>query len=166
MLSSWLLRGLVMAVVHFVARYLLGLVIIDHPLHTTVWKTITVAIVVFIALLWGGIDGLVDGRAHDDPDDYDDLTVRWLKAGVFAGVVAALVSYFVGRYFFAGIGQASFLIELFAGASFTALLVFAPAFLGAAVGRFLMRRTHRSKTPDDDGGPASDDAPTVQMAKV
>ncbi len=107
MFSSWLLRGVVMTAVHVAARVVLGLAIIHAPLHSTVWKTIAVAVVVLVSLLWGGIDGIADARANPDPDDYEDLTVRWLKAGVFAGVVAGLISWILGSFVFAGIGQAS-----------------------------------------------------------
>ncbi|NDK90990.1 hypothetical protein GYA93_15565 [Gordonia desulfuricans] len=148
MASSWLLRGGVMTVVHVLARVLLGVAVIHSPLHSTTWKTVVVAVVVLIALLWGGVDGIADARANPDPDDYQDLTVRWLKAGVFAGVVAGVVSWAIGTFWFAGIGQANFAVELFAGGSFTALLIFVPAFVGAAVGRFLVRRDQRKNEPD------------------
>lgn len=149
-MSSWLLRGLAMSVVHILARVLLGVAIVQAPLHSTVWKTLAVAAVVLIAIIWGGIDGMRDARANPDPDDYEDLTVRWLKAGLLAGVISAIVCWILGRFFFAGIGEAGFFVELFAGGSFTALVIFGPAFLGAAVGRFLVRRDQRKSDPSSD----------------
>ncbi|WHU49622.1 B-4DMT family transporter [Gordonia sp. L191] len=166
MFSSWLLRGVVMTAVHVVARVVLGLAIIHAPLHSTVWKTIAVAVVVLVSLLWGGIDGIADARANPDPDDYEDLTVRWLKAGVFAGVVAGLISWILGSFVFAGIGQASLWVELIAGGSFTALLIFVPAFVGAAVGRWLMRRDQRKNSHDDDWSVHPDAQPTEQIERV
>lgn len=167
MLSSWLLRGVVMTVVHVLARVLLGIAIIEAPLHSTVWKTIVVAVVVLVALLWGGVDGIADARANADPDDYADLTLRWLKAGVLAGVLAGIISWIVGSFAFDGIGQASLWVEIFAGGSFTALIIFAPAFLGAAVGRFLVRRDQRNKDRDSDDWSAHPDAaPTEQIERV
>ncbi|GAA2049453.1 B-4DMT family transporter [Williamsia deligens] len=145
---SWLLRGLPLAAVHIVARVLLGMAIVHSPLHGLLWKTIAVAAVVLIPLIWGGIDGIVDGRAHDDPDDYADLTMRWLKAGLLAGVLAGVIGWALANYVFAGMGRNSLLIELFAGGSFTALLVFLPAMVGAAVGRFLARRQRRRQQGD------------------
>ncbi|MGC5258681.1 B-4DMT family transporter [Gordonia sp. DT218] len=149
-MSSWLLRGVVMTAVHVIARVLLGVAVVNAPLHSTVWKTIAIAAVVLVALLWGGIDGTADARANPDPDDYRDLTVRWLQAGLLAGVVAGLICWILGRFVFAGIGEASLFVELIAGGSFTALLVFAPAFVGAAVGRFLVRRDQRKGQDTED----------------
>ncbi len=90
-MSSWLVRGLSMTAVHVLARILLGVAVVEAPpLNSTVWRTVAIAAVVLIALVWGGgFDGIRDARANPDPDDYEDLTVRWLKAGVLAGGVAA-----------------------------------------------------------------------------
>lgn len=140
---AWLLRGLVMSAVHIGARVLLGLAIVAWPLETNYWKTIAIAGVVLVALIWGGIDGLIDGRAHSDPDDYDDLTMRWLKAGLLAGLISAIVCWVLGNWVMSGIGENTLAIEIFAGGSFTTLLVFVPALVGAAVGRLLTRRQHR-----------------------
>ncbi|MFW0784933.1 B-4DMT family transporter [Gordonia sp. CPCC 206044] len=149
-MSSWLLRGSFMTAVHVIARVLLGVAVVNAPLHSTVWKTIAIAAVVLVAVLWGGIDGMGDARSNPDPDDYQDLTVRWLKAGVFAGVVAGLICWILGRFVFAGIGESGFFIEIFAGGSFTALLIFVPAFVGAAIGRWLVRRDQRKSQPNED----------------
>ncbi len=140
---SWLLRGLSSSIVHIVARVLLGLAIVHSPLHGTSWKAIAVAAVVLVVLIYGGIDGIIDGRAHDDPDDYADLTITWLKAGLLAGAVSGIVSWILSNYVLSGMGQNSFFVELFAGGSFTALLVFVPALVGAALGRFLAHRQSR-----------------------
>ena len=140
---AWLLRGLVMSAVHIGARVLLALAIVQWPLEATYWKTIAIASVVLVALIWGGIDGLLDGRAHPDPDDYDDLTMRWLKAGLLAGLISAIVGWVLGNWVLAGMGQNSLAIEIFAGGAFTTLLIFVPALVGAALGRFLTRRQHR-----------------------
>ncbi|MFT4042496.1 MAG: B-4DMT family transporter [Gordonia sp. (in: high G+C Gram-positive bacteria)] len=142
-MSSWLPRGLVMTAVHVIARVLLGVAVVHAPLHTSVWKTVAIAVVVFIALLWAGIDGIRDAHAHADPDDYDDLTVRWLQAGLLAGVLAGIICWILGRFVFAGIGQSGLFVEIIAGGSFTALLVFFPAFIGFSVGRWLVRRDQK-----------------------
>ncbi len=140
---AWLLRGLVMSAVHIGARVLLALAIVQWPLEATYWKTIAIASVVLVAIIWGGIDGLLDGRAHADPDDYDDLTMRWLKAGLLAGLISAIVGWVLGNWVLAGMGQNSLAIEIFAGGAFTTLLIFVPALVGAALGRYLTRRQHR-----------------------
>ncbi len=134
-----------MSAVHIGARVLLGLAIVAWPLESNHWKTIAIAAVVLVALIWGGIDGIVDGRAHEDPDDYRDLTMVWLKAGLLAGLISAIVGWVLGNWVMSGIGQNSLPIEIFAGGSFTTLLVFVPALVGAALGRFLTRRQHRKE---------------------
>ncbi|NMO00424.1 B-4DMT family transporter [Gordonia sp. TBRC 11910] len=153
-MNSWLLRGVIMSAAHIVTRVVLGILMVNAPLHGTVWKTVGVAIVVFIAIIGGGIDGLRDAQAHEDPDDYEDLTIRWLRAGLFAGWVAGLVCWLLGKFVFAGIGEASFWIEMTAGAFFTALIIFIPAFAGASVGRMLVRRQQRKSQPPSDDSDA------------
>ncbi|QRY64021.1 B-4DMT family transporter [Gordonia sp. PDNC005] len=142
-MSSWLLRGVVMSIVHIAARIILGAVVISAPLSSPLARWLTIAACIVVAIVWGGLDGLKDARAHSDPDDYEDLTVRWLKAGLLAGFVSCLVSWILGTVWLNGIGQASLPIELIAGTSFIALIVFVPAFFGASVGRFLIRREQR-----------------------
>jgi len=137
-----------MTAVHVLARVVLGIAVVNAPLHSTVWKTLAIAFVVLVALLWGGFDGVRDARAHPDTDDYEDLTVRWLKAGLLAGVAAGIICWILGKLVFAGIGEASLFIEIFAGGSFTALLILVPAFVGAAFGRWVVRRDQN--TSDDD----------------
>ncbi len=159
-MTSWIVRGLFMAAVHIVTRVFLGILIVSAPLHGTLWKTLAVAVVVLIAIVWGGIDGMRDAQKHPDPDDYEDLTTRWLKAGLMAGWIAGLVGWFLGKFVFAGIGEASFWIEMTAGAFFTALITFGPAFAGASIGRMLVRRQNRKNQPVSDDPAAA----TAQFA--
>ena len=72
---AWLLRGLVMSAVHIGARVLLALAIVQWPLEATYWKTIAIASVVLVAIIWGGIDGLLDGRP---------CTTHWMHADELA----------------------------------------------------------------------------------
>ncbi|ORM24053.1 B-4DMT family transporter [Williamsia sp. 1135] len=162
---AWLLRGLVMSAVHIGARVLLGLAIVAWPLESTMWKTVAIAAVVLVALIWGGVDGLIDGREHEDPDDYRDLTMVWLKAGLLAGLISAIVCWILGNWVMAGIGQNSLAIEIFAGGSFTTLLIFVPSLVGAALGRFLTRRQHRKNQAARDAE-ADDDFSYQQTQPV
>ncbi|MGB6125862.1 MAG: B-4DMT family transporter [Gordonia sp. (in: high G+C Gram-positive bacteria)] len=142
-MSSWLLRGVVMSIVHIVARILLGVVVISAPLSSPLGRWLAILAVVLVAIVWGGLDGIKDARAHDDPDEYTDLTVRWLKAAVFAAFVSCLVCWILGTFWLNGIGQASFWIDMTAGLSFITLLIYVPAFFGATLGRFFVRRDQR-----------------------
>lgn len=58
-----------------------------------------------------------------------------------------------------GIGEASLPIEIVAGGSFTALLVYFPAFIGFSVGRWIVRRDQRKNEPDDDWSVHEDRTP-------
>lgn len=144
-MSAWLLRAVVMLIVWIAARIILGAVIISDPLSTNTGRTVTLIILAIIPLIWGGIDGLRDARANPDPDDYTDLTVRWIKAGFVAGLVSCLVCWIIGTFWLNGIGQASFWIEIFAGTSFVCLMIYIPAFIGVSFSRALIRRETRKK---------------------
>ncbi|WP_298441658.1 B-4DMT family transporter [Gordonia sp. (in: high G+C Gram-positive bacteria)] len=148
-MDSWLLRGIIMSVINIAARILLGFAVIAWPIQSPIYRAIAIAAIVLIAVIWGGYDGIKDARAHPDPDDYDDLTMRWLKAGFLAGWTSCLICWILGTYWLDGIGQASFWIEMIAGTSFITLLVYVPAFFGVSVGRFLVRREQR-KGEDTD----------------
>lgn len=148
-MQSWLLRGIIMSIVQIAARILLGAAVIAWPVQSPIFRTIAIAAVVLIAVIWGGFDGIQDARANPDPDDYEDLTMRWLKAGFFAGVVSCFLCWILGTFWLNGIGEATFWIEMIAGTSFVTLLTYVPAFFGVSVGRFLVRREQR-KGEDDD----------------
>ncbi|MFT3662499.1 MAG: B-4DMT family transporter [Gordonia sp. (in: high G+C Gram-positive bacteria)] len=142
-MRSWLLRGIVMAAVHIAGRVLLGAAILARPFESPLLRLGVLAVLVAVAALWGGFDGVRDARAHPDPDDAEDLTLRWLKAGALAGVVASLTCWILGTFGVDGIGPSGFVTEMVAGTSFLTLLVYVPAFLGAAAGRFVVRRVRR-----------------------
>lgn len=132
-----------MSVLHIVTRIILGFFVISAPLSSNVAKTIALVVVVLVAIVWGGFDGIKDARANPDPDDYADLTVRWLKVGLFAGVVSCLVCWILGTLWLNGIGQSAFWIDMTAGVSFITLVVYVPAFFGVSLGRFFVRRDQR-----------------------
>ncbi|MGB3697764.1 MAG: B-4DMT family transporter [Gordonia sp. (in: high G+C Gram-positive bacteria)] len=142
-MSSWLLRGVVMSIVHIAARIILGVVVITAPLSSPLGRWLAVIAVVLVAVIWGGLDGIKDARAHTDPDDYEDLTIRWLKVGLFAAVVSCLTCWILGTFWLNGIGQAAFWIEMTAGVSFITLITYLPAFFGVSLGRFFVRRDQR-----------------------
>ena len=148
-MKPWQTRGLIMAAVNIAVRILLGLAIIAWPVQSPIYRWLAIAVVVIIAIIWGGYDGIRDARANPDPDDYKDLTVLWLKAGLTAGFVSCLVCWILGTFWLNGLGQAEFWIEMTAGVSFITLIVYAPAFFGVSVGRFLVRRDQR-KNEDTD----------------
>ncbi|GAC57338.1 hypothetical protein GOHSU_18_00930 [Gordonia hirsuta DSM 44140 = NBRC 16056] len=166
-MQPWHLRGLVMALLQIVVRILLGFGIIAWPVQSPILRAIAIAVVVIAAIVWGGYDGIRDARAHPDPDDYADLTMRWLKAGLAAGFISCLVCWILGTFWINGLGQADFWVEMTAGLSFITLLVYVPAFFGVSVGRYLVRRDQR-KGEDTDWShreQSDADAPT-QVVQV
>ncbi|MFG1781334.1 B-4DMT family transporter [Rhodococcus oryzae] len=142
-MNSWLLRGLGMASVHVVTRVVLGLAVTQWPLHGSSLRWISLAFVVLVALLWGGLDGIRDARTAVDEESGADLTMMWLKAAAVAGVLAGAVSWLIGATTGIALGDNTLFFELTSGAAFTILLVFLPAMLAVTVGRFLVRREAR-----------------------
>ncbi|MFE3291418.1 B-4DMT family transporter [Rhodococcus sp. NPDC059234] len=140
-MNSWLLRGLGMALVHVVTRVLLGVAVTEWPLHGSTLRWLGVAVVILAALIWAGLDGIRDARAHPGEEEQGaDLTMRWLKAAVVAGLLAGAVSWLVGSVSDIALGENSLFFELTSGAAFTILLVFVPAMAAVAAGRFIVRR--------------------------
>ncbi|MCK0093234.1 B-4DMT family transporter [Rhodococcus sp. HNM0563] len=146
-MKSWLLRGLGLAVVHVVVRVLLGAALIQWPLQGSVLRWAGLVVVILAAVAWAGLDGIRDRRAHPDPDDGDDLTMRWLAAGAVTGLVGGFVTWLVDTVTAIPVGVKSLFFELTSGAAFTVLLVFLPAMVAVGVGRYLVRH---DKPGDED----------------
>lgn len=135
-----------MSAVHIVARVLLGMAIVASPFDSSWWKTLALIAVIAIALLGGLVDGVADGRKHSEPEDYNDLTVRWLCAGLLAGLIVGIACWILGNWVVDGMGENPLYIEVFVGGAFTALLIFVPALLGAAIGRRIGQRGNTRPT--------------------
>ncbi|MBF4481627.1 hypothetical protein SAMN02745947_00449 [Rhodococcus rhodochrous J3] len=149
-MKPWLLRGLGLALVHVVVRVLLGAALIQWPLQGSVLRWLGFAVVVVAAFVWAGLDGIRDHRAHPDPDEGDDLTMRWLAAGAVTGLVGGVLTWLVDAITPIPVGVTSLFFEITSGAAFTVLLVFLPAMAAVTLGRFFARRNERKTTRDDD----------------
>ena len=176
-MHQWLVRGIVMSLVYILVRIALGEFVINSPLESPTYRTLALAIVILVAVIWGGYDGIRDARANPDPDDYEDLTMRWLKAGFFAAVVSVVVCHFLGITALKGMGQPSWFIDLTAGVSFVTLMVLVPAFVGFSIGRYLVRREQNKQEQAEQeaaersaglssGTTANADAATTQFAPI
>lgn len=139
-MNSWLLRGLSMGALVTVAWILVGILMRVAATIGTAWSVIALALIVLAALIWGGYDGIRDARANPDPDDYADLTMVWLKAGLLAAAIAVVIGWIVGMTLVPAMRPAGLMVALTAGISFLTLLVYVPAFAGAGIGRWLVRR--------------------------
>ncbi|MGU3433258.1 B-4DMT family transporter [Actinomycetes bacterium M1A6_2h] len=151
-MNAWLVRGLGMALVHFVARTLLALAIAAWPTSGSILRIVTMVVVILVAVVWGGIDGINDRRANPDPDYSADLTMVWLKASVVAGLLSGAVTWIVSAVSPIAITANSFIFEITSGAAFTILLVFVPTILAVGLGRLLAGRD--AKKNDDDPRPS------------
>ncbi|BDD81730.1 hypothetical protein TPB0596_14930 [Tsukamurella pulmonis] len=136
-MKPWLIRGIALAAVQVVVRSALAWGIVAFPTHGTAQRFTAVAVVVAVAIVFGGYDGLTDARRYPVSEQGIDLVGRWFKAGLFAGVVSGAVCWVLGTWLLPGIGQGSLPFELVVGACFTALLIVIPASLGTVVGRRL-----------------------------
>ncbi|MGC0363976.1 hypothetical protein ABH922_001960 [Rhodococcus sp. 27YEA15] len=142
-MNAWLVRGLGMSLVHVVFRALLGAAIAQWPLQGSTLRWSSLVIVVVVALIWGGIDGIRDRRAFPEPEDGADLTVVWLRAGIVGGLVAGAASWLLSLIPALELTQQGLFFEVTSGAAFTILLIFVPAMLTVTVGRFFVSREQR-----------------------
>ncbi|HNM86880.1 MAG: B-4DMT family transporter [Mycobacterium sp.] len=138
-MAKWLSRGLLFAALMVVVRLVHGTLINQFATHAVTISVSLCALVVVLALLWGWFDGRGDARANPDPDRRADLAMTWLLAGLVAGLVSGPVSWLISMAY-KPVYTDGLISELTTFAAFTALLVFLPAVLGVAVGRWLTDR--------------------------
>lgn len=138
-MTTWLPRGLVFAIGMVLLRLVQGSLINASPTNAGTISFALCALFGLAALIWGLIDGMADARANADPDRRRDLAMRWLLAGLVAGVLSGLVTWIISLVYHAvyvdGLGP-----ELVVFPAFTALLIFLPAMLAVAAGRWLVDR--------------------------
>ncbi|HYO01639.1 MAG TPA: B-4DMT family transporter [Mycobacterium sp.] len=139
-MSKWLLRGLVFAALMVIVRLLQGALINLMESQALYISILLVAVFAIAAFLWGLMDGRADARANPDPDRRGDLAMTWLLAGLFAGIVSGFVAWFISL-FYENLYAQGLLNEVTTFAAFTALLMFAFAIAGVALGRALVDRS-------------------------
>ncbi len=145
-MNAWVLRGVGLAAVHVVVRALLGFAIAQWPVQGSPLRWVSVVIVVLAAGAWGYVDGTNDRRQNSDPDHGEDLTMLWLKAALLGGVTAGAAAWIVDWIPKFDLGDNSLIFELTSGAAWTVLLIFVPALVGGALGRFLVTRKANKAT--------------------
>jgi uncharacterized membrane protein YfcA len=139
-MAKWLSRGIVFAALMVVVRLVQGALINQFETRALLISVSLVAVFAILAFVWGLIDGRADARANPDPDRRDDLAMTWLVAGLIAGLLSGAVSWAISLVY-ASVGNVGGLMnELTTFAAFTALLVFLPAVLGVAIGRWVTDR--------------------------
>jgi MFS family permease len=145
-MRSWLLRGLVFALLQTVIRVIQTMMINTWETKAILISVVLQIILAIAALLWGYVDGRADANAEPDPDRRQDLAMTWLIAGLVAGVLSGALCLIISL-FYSAIYVMAPLNELTTFAAYTALLVFLMAMLGVALGRFLIDRRYNKEHP-------------------
>ena len=139
-MTTWLPRGLVLAAGMVLLRLVQGTLINTYPTNAGMISLALVVLFGLAAFVWALLDGISDARANPDPDRRRDLAMRWLLAGLIAGVLSGIVVWVISL-FYRNVYVEGVVLELSVFAAFTALLVFLPATLAVEVGRRLVDRT-------------------------
>lgn len=139
-MAKWLLRGLVMAVLMLVCRMVHWSLVLQAGGRTVALNIAAMVIYGLVALVWGLIDGQADARANPDPDLREDLAMRWIWAGMVAGVLSGILVSIVSAFFWHSLYTARLFAELTTTAAFVLMGVFLNATIGVSIGRWLVDR--------------------------
>lgn len=151
-MAKWLLRGLVFAALMVVVRLFQGALINQFETKALLISLVLLLVFAAVVFLWGLIDGRADARNNPDPDRRADLAMTWLLGGLVAGLLSGAISWFISMVYPA-LYAGGLVNEVTTFAAFTALLVFLPAVLAVATGRWLVDR----KAPAYERRRAGDD---------
>jgi hypothetical protein len=138
-MSKWLVRGLVFAALMVVVRLVQGALINAFETKALIISIVLLVIYAIAVAIWGFFDGRADASANPDPDRRNDLAMTWLLAGLFAGVVSGAVTWLIS-VFYKALYTGGLINEVTTFAAFTALLIFLPAIIFVAIGRWAVDR--------------------------
>ncbi|MET0900427.1 MAG: B-4DMT family transporter [Mycobacterium sp.] len=153
-MAKWLLRGLVFAALMVVVRLFQGALINQFETQALMISLGLLLVFVIVVFVWGFIDGRTDARNTPDPERRGDLAMTWLLGGLIAGLLSGAISWFISMVYPA-LYAGGLVNEVTTFAAFTALLVFLPAILAVAIGRWVVDRKappyeRRREGSDDD----------------
>jgi hypothetical protein len=134
-----MVRGLVFAGLMVVLRLIQGAVINAWPTTSGLISVILILLFIIGVSVWGVLDGRADANANPDPDRREDLAMTWLLAGISAGILSGAVAWLISLLY-TGLYTGGPINELTTFAAFTALIIFVPAIIGVAVGRWRIDR--------------------------
>jgi hypothetical protein len=141
-MTTWLFRGLVFAALWTLERFVQGTLVNQAGTNSSLISIGLASAMAIPAFLWGLLDGRADAKDSPDPDRRRDLAMRWILAGVIAGMVSGVACLIISKLtvnMYAG----SLFSELTTITAFSALVIFIPAIMAVSVGRWLVDR----KTP-------------------
>jgi hypothetical protein len=124
-MRPWLTRAAVLAVLHAAADVLISYYRLGEPTALSLPRGIALGVLVGVALLWGGLDGLQRKL---------DRGRNWVLAAIFGGLLAAILGLIAKAVLLSQTSGEDVWPAITGGAAFTALLILIPAGLGLAVG--------------------------------
>jgi hypothetical protein len=145
----WMKRGLLFAAAMIVLRLVQSALINAFQTQASLISLSLLSIFIVVPAVWGLVDGRSDATRNPDPDRRDDLAMTWLLTGLFAGVLSGAVSWLISL-FYSGLYTGGVINEVTTFAAFTALIIFLPAIIGVALGRWLIDR-NAAPPPVHDG---------------
>ena len=125
-MRAWLVRGLVMAVVHAAVQTAEAWVRVDNPDAIGWLRPVALGVLVGVAVLWAGIDGWLGRERYG---------MVWFKAALLAGPVGGVLGVVGQGMFVDDTGIEAVPVAITGGAAFIALLVLVPAGVALFVGR-------------------------------
>lgn len=166
-MTNWLPRGLVFAAGMVLLRLVQGALINLNPTRAGIISVLLLVLFGVAAFAWGLLDGRADAHESPDPDRRRDLAMRWLLAGLLAGVASGAVVWLISLVY-RNIYADGLVPEVTAFAAFTALLVFVPAMIGVALGRWQVDRSRvdEPRRRADDGSDVFDAVRTGPVPTV
>jgi hypothetical protein len=124
-MRAWLIRGLVLAVVHAAVQTGEAWVRAGDPEAVGWLRPTALAVLVAVAVVWAGIDGWLGRERHG---------MVWFKAALVAGPVGGVLGVLGQGLLVDDTGAEALPVAITGGAAFIALLVLVPAGIGLFVG--------------------------------
>jgi hypothetical protein len=125
MRADWLVRGLVLAVVHAAVQTGEAWVRAGNPMAVGWLRPAALGVLVGVAVLWAGIDGWLG---------HERRGMTWFKAALLAGPVGGVLGVLGQGIFVDDTGVEALPVAITGGAAFIALLVLVPAGVGLLLG--------------------------------
>lgn len=124
-MQPWLVRGVAMGVVNAIAQTIVAMFAVNHPTNSVV-QPVAIALLVGVALLWGGIDGWLRR--------FPRRGMAWFYGALIGGELAGVLGVIGQGVLVDQTGTSALWPAMTGGAAFTALLIMAPGALGLLVG--------------------------------